>query len=357
MAAARALRILPDALLATTAPRARPVHLHLEHTTLCDHVCSTCIRADRIDGEVHMPLAEAIAHIDAIGPQFLSLNGIGEPLLHPQWDDIVKHAVGRGARVSFATTGTHFRAQADRICRSGLGLLKVSFHGAEPRTFSRLAGGRSLDVVLDGIAAVQEAKARLGRGPELRINYVVSDQSLSEVPEAIRVARAAGEGAVYFKGALVPKGRRAGLCASHDIDQLRAVVREAKALAASGGVDSNLDQWQREIDRVGDTAPDERPPPPGRCLVPWLSVFVRVDGSLLPCCNCTFRPDEGKLGTVGVDGTFAELWRGPGFAALRGEVKGGEYSLPICQHCPDPVTATQAAGAVLHSVWPGFLNG
>jgi MoaA/NifB/PqqE/SkfB family radical SAM enzyme len=357
MAAARALRILPDAMLASNTPKARPVHLHLEHTTLCDHVCSTCIRADRIDGEVHMPLAEAIGHLEAIRPRFLSLNGIGEPLLHPEWDAVVRHAVGMGTRVNFATTGTHFREQADRLCLSGLGLAKVSFHGALPRTFSRLAGGRKLDVVLDGIAAVQDAKRRLGQGPQLRINYVVSDQSLDEVPEAVRVAVRAKVPAIYFKGALVPKGRRSGLCAEHDIDTLRAVVTEAKALAEEGGVESNLDHWQREIDRVGDTDPSDRPPPPGRCLVPWLSVFVRVDGSILPCCNCTFRPDEGKLGRIGADGTFSELWRSDAYAELRSDIRGGTYTLPICQHCPDPVTVPQVTGAAANKLWPGFLNG
>lgn len=357
LASARALRVLPDALLGTESPAARPVHLHLEHTTLCDHVCSTCIRADRIDGEVHMPVGEAIAHLETIRPQFLSLNGIGEPMLHPEWDAIVQYAVQQGIRVNFATTGTHFEAQAERLCRSGLGLAKVSFHGAKPRTFSRLAGGRDLDLVLRGIAAVRAARERLGEGPQLRLNYVVSDESLLEVPEAVRVARETGVNAVYFKGALVPSGRRSGLCASHDIDTLRTVVREAKALAATGGVDTNLDHWQREIDRVGDAAPDERAPPPGRCLIPWLSVFVRVDGSILPCCNCTFRPDEGKLGRIGADGSFGELWRGSDYAALRGEVKRGEYSLPICQHCPDPVTVPQVTGAAAQKLWPGFVNG
>lgn len=355
---ARALRVIPEALLAADAPRARPVHMHLEHTTVCDHVCSTCIRADRIDGEVHMPVDEACAHIDAIGPKFLSLNGIGEPLLHPRWDDIVRHAIDEhGASVGFATTGTHFEAQAERICESGVGLVKVSFHGARPKTFSRLASGRKLEVVEGGIAALLLAKKRLGRGPEVRLNYVVSEQSYSELGECIRVAARLGVAAVYFKGALVSAGRHAGLAGEHPIDALRESVNEATSLAEHHGIDTNLPRWSREIARVGDVPPDQRPAPGGRCLIPWISVFVRIDGTLLPCCNCTWHPDEGHMGRVGVDGTFDEVWRGEAFRKLRAEMRDGTYSLKICQDCPDPVTAPQFAESALHKLWPGFLSG
>jgi len=357
-ARARALRIVPEALLATDAPRARPVHMHLEHTTVCDHVCSTCIRAERIDGEVHMPVAEATGHIDAVAPRFLSLNGIGEPLMHPRWDDIARHAIERhGASVGFATTGTHFAEQAERLCRSGVGLVKVSFHGARPRTFARLGGGRSLELVEHGIAALYEAKRRLGRGPEVRLNYVVSDKSFEELPDAIEVAARLGVPAVYFKGALVTSGRNAGLAGEHDIGVLSAAVGRAQRLADEAGVDTNLARWRREIERVGEVPPDERPTPPGRCLIPWISVFVRIDGTLLPCCNCTWHPDEGHMGRVGVDGDFDAVWRGERFQQLRREIRDGEYSLKICQDCPDPVTAPQFAEAAMARLWPGFLSG
>ena len=48
-------------------------------------------------------------HDDAIAPRFLSLNGIGEPLLHPEWDVIARHAIDvHGASVGF---DEHFRAR------------------------------------------------------------------------------------------------------------------------------------------------------------------------------------------------------------------------------------------------------
>lgn len=353
----RALRVLPEALLGREAPRARPVHMHLEHTTRCDHVCSTCIRAVRIDGEEDMPVAEAAAHIDAIRPKFVSLNGIGEPLMHPEWDAIARHAIDRhGASVGMATTGTWFREQADRIVRSGVGLVKVSFHGAKPRTFARLASGRSLELVEDGIAALLDAKRRHGSGPSVRMNYVVSDQSLDELAEAVVVAARTGMEAIYFKGALVHQGRRAGLAAEHDIDRLRSVVGAAARTAEELDVRTNLDHWWREIKRVGDTPPEERAPPAGRCMIPWVSVFVRVDGQLLPCCNCTWHPDEGHMGRVGVDGDFDSVWRGDAFRALRREMNTGTYSLTICQDCPDPVTVGQAGEMAMQRLWPGFLT-
>ncbi|MEE2827891.1 MAG: radical SAM protein [Myxococcota bacterium] len=355
---ARALRVLPDALLAADAPRARPIHMHLEHTTLCDHVCSTCIRAERIDGEVHMPVDEARGYIDAIAPRFMSLNGIGEPLLHPEWDVIARHAIDvHGASVGFATTGTLFAEQAERLCDSGINLVKVSFHGAAPRTFARLASGRNLEKVEHGIRTLLETRRKRGRGPEIRINYVVSEQSFREIPEVLRVAKRCGVGAIYFKGALVPQGRNAGLAGEHDHGELSAAVDEGLRLAEEWDVDTNLPHWRRELDRVGDVPVEDRAPPSGRCLIPWLSVFIRVDGSILPCCNCTFRPDEGQMGRIGSDGSFTDLWRGKPLVKLRSEMRSGDYSLKICQDCPDPVTLSQVSEAALARLWPGFLTG
>ena len=63
------------------------------------------------------------------------------------------------------------------------------------------------------------------------------------------------------------------------------------------------------------------------------------------------------MGRVGVDGDFDAVWRGERFRELRSRMRQGNYDLPICRHCPDPVTAPQVAEAAFNRLWPGFLSG
>jgi MoaA/NifB/PqqE/SkfB family radical SAM enzyme len=355
---ARAMRDLGEALLAPAVPSGRPVHMHLELTTVCDHACPVCIRSISKGGEHHMATRDACARIDEVEPRFLSLNGVGEPLLHPEWDEIVAHAIRRHvAAVSFATAGTLVEEQAERICRSGLHLVKISFHGATADTFARLASGRELARVEQGIERLHRVRADLGRGPQVRLNYVVSEESLDEVPEAVRVAARLRVPTVWFKGAIEPAGRNPGLAGELDHARLKASVDEARRLASELDVSTNLAWWRREIDRVGANPPERRAPPPGRCLIPWLSVWVGVDGELLPCCNCAFHPEDEPVGRLGVDGSFDRLWRGPALSKLRDEMRRGVHTLDACRSCPDPVTVPCLTDAVLHRMWPGLVPG
>ena len=352
----RAAACVGEALLAPETPLGRPVHMHLELTTVCDHVCQVCVRSSSRGGERHMPLEEARAHIDAVAPRFLSLNGVGETLLHPDWDQVARHAAERhGASVGFASAGTALGDQADRVCRSGVRLIKVSFHGALPATFARLASGRDLEGVLSGIRTVLARRRELGRGPEIRLNYVVSQASAPEMAEAVRVAAGCGVGTIWFKGEVVQGGRHPGLTGEHDHRVLSEAVHEATAVAGETGVVTNLAAWRRELARVGRCEPANRTPPPGRCLIPWISVFVAVDGTVLPCCNCAFHPGDGNMGRLGVDGSLGRIWRSRRYADLRRDMKLGTYRLEACLGCPEPVSVLGLAGAVGSRLWPGML--
>jgi len=352
------LRVAPGLLLKSPDRPPRPVHMHLEHTTRCDHICSTCIRSQQIDSEEDMPVERAKAYLDAVQPSFVSLNGIGEPLLHPDWDQIARYTVERhGAGVGMATTGTLLRDNAQRLVDSGVGLVKVSFHGGRPETFARLAAGRSMDTVTDGLSALMEAVKVAGHGPQVRLNYVVTRDNFQEIGPAVRVAHSCGVDTVYFKGALLLEGLRGQIRADEDLAAVADAFADGLEAARSLGVETNLGHWLNKTRaQLACADPQARAEPHSPCLIPWLSLFVRVDGTILPCCNFTFRPGEGELGKLIEDGDLDHHWRGEAQRRLRAEMLSGNCSLQACRECPEPVTLPLLTEAARRKLWPGFLT-
>ncbi len=305
-----------------------------------------------------MTLEDARYYIDQVRPSFLTLNGIGEPLLHPHWDDIARYAIEQhAASVGMATTGTLLAEQAERVAASGLGLLKVSFHGGKAKTFARLASGRSLPVVVDGLKRLREETLRAGRGPKVRLNYVVTRDNFAELDEALDVAASCGVRTVYFKGALLLKGPRGKIRADHDLEAVDSAYSRALARARRLGIDTNLEACLASNGPAEDSSPMHR----GHaghapCLVPWTSLFVRVDGTVLSCCNFTWKPGQGEVGSLKSSSSLDDLWQGAPQNQLRAEMLSGCYSQEACQECPNPLTMPLLTEAARRKLWPGFLT-
>jgi len=347
---ARGLRAAPRLLRLAADKPPRPLHMHLEHTTRCDDRCSTCIRSQHIGPEIDMSVEDARRYIDDIRPSFLTLNGIGEPLLHPHWDDIARHAITtHGASVGMATTGTLLVENAERLAHSGVGLLKVSFHGGRAETFARLASGRSMPLVIEGLQSLRQAICKAGTGPKVRLNYVVTRDNFEELNETLDIAAECGVETVYFKGALLLKGPRGQIRADHGQQAVISAYTRALERARHLGITTNLKACLAATKRQPKAS--HKP-----CIVPWTSLFVRVDGTVLSCCNFTWKPGDGEVGSLNDAGGLDSLWRGEAQSRLRGEMLSGSYSQQACSECPQPLTLPVLKEATAHKMWPGFLG-
>jgi len=331
--------------------------MHLEHTTRCDDRCSTCIRSQHIGAEVDMSVSDARRYIDEIRPSFLTLNGIGEPLLHPHWDEIAGHAIkAHSASVGMATTGTLIADNAERLASSGVGLLKVSFHGGQPETFARLASGRSLPLVLDGLRQLHEAIRRAGQGPKVRLNYVVTRDNFDELEEALLLASECGVKTVYFKGALLLNGPRGQIRADHDPPLVASSYKRALKQARALGISTNLKACLAAVHQAEEHSADGKGATSLKpCIVPWTSLFVRVDGTVLSCCNFTWKPGEGEVGSLKEQGGLDAIWHGQAQSQLRSEMRSGCYSQQACRECPQPLTLPGLGDAGIRKLWPGFF--
>ena len=121
-------------------------HLQVEVTGACNLQCRMCLVRYRpaLDRRTALfPLDSFVALLDE-APQVerVTLQGLGEPLLHPDLTAMVATCAARAIRVGFNTNGTLLSARRiDALLGAGLDWLHVSVDGATARTFESIRDG------------------------------------------------------------------------------------------------------------------------------------------------------------------------------------------------------------------------
>ena len=113
--------------------RRRPLMVHIVPTRRCNLECGYCNEYDKTSQPV--PLDDMIERIDKLadlGTAMIAISG-GEPLLHPELDQIIAHIRKRGAVASLITNGyllTEHRIK--RLNSAGLEYMQVSIDNVNP---------------------------------------------------------------------------------------------------------------------------------------------------------------------------------------------------------------------------------
>ena len=180
--------------------REHPSKLFVEVTSRCNMSCAMCVKqtsggADP-EGDLSMPLFRALAPAFP-GLDAFILNGVGEPLLHPQLEEMIRAARERMPTegwVGFQSNGlllTDVRAVS--LASAGLDRICFSIDGVSPETFRKVREGGEIEGVERALAAMAAAKNHCGR-PDLQVGveFVVMRGNLRELPDALRWSAARG---------------------------------------------------------------------------------------------------------------------------------------------------------------------
>lgn len=110
-----------------------PILAHLIPTRRCNIACAYCNEYDHTSAPV--PIADMFRRVDRLsdlGISIITLSG-GEPLLHPELDDLIRHIRKRGIIASLITNG--YLLGVERILRlndAGLEYMQISIDNVEP---------------------------------------------------------------------------------------------------------------------------------------------------------------------------------------------------------------------------------
>jgi len=326
---------------AVTNPPTFPTFLQLEPTRRCNLRCLMCGRTyGSFDRQSDMTL-EMFQKILCQFPSDLAaihIQGLGEPLLHPQLIDMIVFAHNRGLRTSFNSNFTRLTDEiADRLVESGHHEIQVSIESTDPALFSDLRRNASLDRVIENIQRINEAKKRRQSPyPEIKVHAILMKHLLPGVPELVKTLKGLGVTSMHFID-LITNGI-AGNATLADGSRLIDM-----ALSASM---SEKEIWDliADIKRLGDDKfPISGPGDWGglklnrkqgvgilTCQELWERPFITTGGYMTPCC---YMPDQNimNMGRFG-DMTFDEIWFGQAYQELRRK-HITNYHPPQCANC------------------------
>jgi len=114
---------------------------------------------------------------------FIGLYNWGEPLLHPRVYDMIKYVAAHGVHTSVSTNLHAFRTDdAERLVKTGLNKLGVACHGLTQKTYSTYQPGKKLDIFIEKIKAIVDAKHRLNsKTPEINLDFIVRKDNEHEI--------------------------------------------------------------------------------------------------------------------------------------------------------------------------------
>jgi radical SAM protein with 4Fe4S-binding SPASM domain len=322
-----------------------PRFLQVEPVGQCNLRCRMCPVQFRRDGPPYGPPAfmdfDVFTRLLDQFPDLeeLQLQGLGEPMMHPRFFDMVAYAASRGIKVGTNSNLTLLNAKRSELCvTSGLAELHASIDGASAETYEEIRVRSHFDRITRNLEGLVEARRRLGSTtPRLRMVAVVMRRNLPEIADLVRLAHRLeidslfvqhlchdfGESSLPAHYAPMREFVDVQTLLGDDPARVERHFGEARAVAEELGVDLRLPLTRPRSHPPGTPGPE-------RCNWPWNGAYVSYQGLAMPCCMVA-TPDRIHLGNMAERGADA-VWNGPEYEEFRAALSS-DSPPEVCRSC------------------------
>jgi MoaA/NifB/PqqE/SkfB family radical SAM enzyme len=300
---------------------------------------------------LELPLIERlIGEVRSFHPT-ITLFG-GEPLLHPQWAEVVGLAKGAGLRCNMISNGILLKRRAEEAVRLGLDEIIFSLDGPA-EVHDKIRGGKGVfRRALEGFQHLERMKKRYGKKkPVVNVNTVIWEENQAILQEVVKQAAGFGAQTITFHHLIFANQKafdeteritQATLtCGSPDwagfiLDELPRidpeVIIEQKHMMERGRnvvpaffypnfTDDEIREYYGSFSFLPSSYKQ-------RCMSPWMVAYVLPDGSVKPCLSLGYA--MGDLHNA----SFKEIWNGVRAVQFRRLMKERGY-FPVCPRCTE----------------------
>ncbi len=294
-------------------PWAWPIHMQIEITSRCNLHCPVCPcgmdilhrDTDSMDMELFKQL------ISEVGPYLLGtcLWGWGEPLLNPQFPEMVRLTNSYGPVTVLSTNGqclNNPRVLEGLISEPPTYLI-VAIDGLTDETNSKYRVGAKLAPIMEGVAKLNELKRQRNQPfPIMHMRYIVMKHNQHELPEVQPFATSNQFDMLTIRGlSLIDADNSPHRELMPDLPEYRAYNYDGE-------------QRQKRSDYV--------------CMHAFCLPGVFADGTVVHCD----QDFNGSLsyGKMGNGVSFADLWFSDRAARTRKTIRDNRETFKVCQNCP-----------------------
>jgi len=289
----------------------KPWAASIEPTTLCNLRCPECPTGmqslTRTKGTMSLDVFRQI--LDKLSPDliYLTLYFQGEPMLNPDFPEMVKLARSRCIFVVTSTNG-HFLdyKNVDRIIKSGLSHLIISLDGLDQETYEKYRVKGDFQTVAKGIqqlvTARNEAKSNT---PFIELQFLVMRHNEHQLGRIKEFATNSGVDKLSLKTAQV-----------YNFNDDNLIIPTLKVKS----------RYRQRPDGSWTIAKKIR----NRCRRIWSSIVITWDGKVVPCCydkNADYQ--SGNLLTE----SLSSIWKNHFSMAFRNKVLSNRSEIGICRNC------------------------
>ena len=304
-------KIVHDFILNRPVVNGIPTILYIETTNRCNLDCKMCPRRLMTRSEEDMPLDRfkgILNQLDRTKTELIVLHSDGEPLLNPDFFEIVAAAKSGGFRVMTSTNATLLdEAKARMLIDSGLDVLTISIDGITPNVYEKIRRGGNFDRVM----------ANVGRF--LRIKKDQLPFTIMQMIEMTENSHQTDDFLRYFS--------------KYANKNLRAVIKP-------------LTEWFDEHKEIIDVY--------NYCDRPWFGMVVHSNGNVVPCVH-----DYDGMEVIGKvpEENIYDIWNCEQMVKLRTGILNKRSANSLCATCnatpPREFGLTSAIGLTLldmHSI-------
>jgi MoaA/NifB/PqqE/SkfB family radical SAM enzyme len=303
--------------LRTGRPLNKPAMVYLQATDKCNSrcvMCGTWRDSDKVD---HIPLDTLKSLIDQLhawlGKAHIQL-GTGEPFMHPDILEVVRHGNSKGMLMGTVTNGFSI---SDRLARgaieAGFFNINISLDGVKPETHAATRGfPQAFDRVIEAIDRLTFYRRELGGTTRIMLKPIIFRDNVDQLVPLARFAKEKGLNGINFQPILRNNAACEPLMEIGDPDRLGEVFAELKRMRSDGYSILNTD---REFDAFLQYFRDPGKRPElleGACSVGFTNLWI-MDGGVCHLCMDLNLP----IGHVDDFGGFAKLWKSKEAARVR----------------------------------------